>query len=668
MIYPEAKLFTVSDTAYSVEFGDEISEELSSKVASLVALLDEERPLGLIELIPSYRCVMVEYDPLLVDAGQMLELLADCARRAQGRVATVGRTVEIPVCYGGQYGPDLADVAVETGLSEQDLIAMHSAGDYLVHMMGFTPGFAYLGGMDKRLACSRLSTPRTSVLPGSVGIAGEQTGVYPLATPGGWRLIGCTPLKLFDASSASPFLLSGGDRVRFVSIDETAFLEMEASAEANEKEVLVNSHVAPDLIWGPEEDLLGTCVCPTIRQQVDSHVAPDLIWGPEEDLLDACVCPTIRQQVDSHVAPDLIWGPEEDLLDACVCPTIRQQVDCKKAPQYLQKTNNGVRIVQKGMLTTIQDTGRRGYQRFGVPVSGVMDWFASSLANILVGNSAGAPLLEVTVMGPVIDIQEDCCFAVTGAVFALRLNGEPVPMNSCVAAPAGSRLDLGMALAGARGYIAFSGGLEVKPDMGSASTYLKAGLGGLNGKPLQNGDWIGVQPAGLPADLRAGFDKCNTGADFLPPYSASPQVRVVIDARPDYFAANAAKVLTTGTYTVARDSDRMGYRLEGPSIPYTEGSDGNIISEGVAFGSIQIAGGKPIILMADRQTTGGYAKLGTVITADLPLVAQLRPGDTLSFAEVSLSEAQDAHAAMRRQLADLKAALSHFEFCSKGIL
>ena len=226
MIYKTPKLFVVSDTACCVEYGDSIDEQLSRKVAALTQMLDDTRPAAVIEVVPTYRSVMVEYDPVLMNHEQMAALLLDMAGRVGGDSAAVGRTVEIPVCYGGAYGPDLQEVAAEVGLSEQAVIDIHSGGSYPVYMMGFTPGFPYLGGMDTRIAAPRLATPRTLIPGGSVGIAGEQTGIYPLASPGGWRLIGRTPLSLFDKGSDTPFLLSAGDRVRFVPVDEATYLNM----------------------------------------------------------------------------------------------------------------------------------------------------------------------------------------------------------------------------------------------------------------------------------------------------------------------------------------------------------------------------------------------------------------------------------------------------------
>ena len=225
MLYPEAKIFVVSDTAYSVEFGDEISQAVAAKVAAFTALLDADDTLPLLEIIPSYRAVLVMYNPLRTNAkeiaGQLKKMSSQLPQ--QGKIA--GQTVEIPVCYGGAYGPDLAGLAAEKGLSEQEVIEIHSSAHYPVYMMGFMPGFAYLGGLDKRIAAPRLSIPRIAVNAGSVGIAGEQTGIYPLKLPGGWRLIGRTPLALFDKQRPDPFLLKAGNTVRFVPINEQAYLD-----------------------------------------------------------------------------------------------------------------------------------------------------------------------------------------------------------------------------------------------------------------------------------------------------------------------------------------------------------------------------------------------------------------------------------------------------------
>jgi len=209
-----------------VEFGDEISQLVAGKVAAFTALLDADDSLAMVEIIPSYRSVLVEYDPLLADAEETAELLLDLTHRLHEHFGIAGHVIEIPVCYGAAYGPDLAELAAETGFLEQEVIEIHCSVDYPVYMMGFMPGFPYLGGLDKCIAAPRLSIPRIQVAAGSVGIAGEQTGIYPLTSPGGWRLIGRTPLKLFDKSRQNPFLLKAGDTVRFIPIDEPRYLAL----------------------------------------------------------------------------------------------------------------------------------------------------------------------------------------------------------------------------------------------------------------------------------------------------------------------------------------------------------------------------------------------------------------------------------------------------------
>ena len=207
------------DRAVSVVFPSEISEAVSRTVLAMCDALDAARLPGIISCVPAYHTLLVEYDPLLLTYGQAAELLRslawDEARETPGRVVT------IPVCYGGELGPDLERVAEHTGLTPREVVARHAAGAYRVYMLGFRPGFPYLGGLDPRLATPRRKTPRARVEGGSVGIAGEQTGVYPEPSPGGWNIIGRTPLKLFDEEKLS--LLRPGDTLRFLPVDLAAY-------------------------------------------------------------------------------------------------------------------------------------------------------------------------------------------------------------------------------------------------------------------------------------------------------------------------------------------------------------------------------------------------------------------------------------------------------------
>lgn len=216
------------DCAVTVQVGYEISEETNRKVVSLMRALAEAAIPGLRELVPSYSAVCVHYDPEQISYEQLLERLNDLEIKELSSESASQKIVEIPVCYGGEYGPDLAFVAEHNGLSPEEVIAIHSGGTYLVYMLGFLPGFAYMGGMDERIATPRLTSPRARIPAGSVGIAGGQTGIYPLASPGGWQLIGRTPVKMFAMEGETGrFALSAGDWVKFVPITEEQYREME---------------------------------------------------------------------------------------------------------------------------------------------------------------------------------------------------------------------------------------------------------------------------------------------------------------------------------------------------------------------------------------------------------------------------------------------------------
>jgi inhibitor of KinA len=216
----------VGDTGVIVEFGDAIAPEINHKVRTMTLALDRERPAGVREVIPTYRSLMIVYDPLEVDLDRLMEVLTNLEQRLDDVDMPPPRLVEIPVCYGGDHGPDIEFVAQAHGLTVDDVIRIHSETVYQIYMMGFTPGFAYLGGLPEVLHTPRLETPRAVVPAGSVGIANEQTGMYPLESPAGWRIIGRTPLKLFDPARRNPFLYDAGDRIRFVGMSAEDFRRM----------------------------------------------------------------------------------------------------------------------------------------------------------------------------------------------------------------------------------------------------------------------------------------------------------------------------------------------------------------------------------------------------------------------------------------------------------
>ena len=220
------------DSAINLEFGNVISEKTNGLIRAAAQTLEADPINGVIELVPTFCSLMVVYNPCVVGYD---ELTSQVRGKLRGLVATTGgihRVVKIPVCYGGDFGPDLGDVAEHAGMSAEEVIAIHSGHDYLIDMLGFLPGFAYLGGLDERLHTPRLATPRTRIEPGAVGIGGAQTGIYPLASPGGWRIIGRTPVRPYDPDRESPILYAAGDYLRFVPITPQEFSLIETQVES----------------------------------------------------------------------------------------------------------------------------------------------------------------------------------------------------------------------------------------------------------------------------------------------------------------------------------------------------------------------------------------------------------------------------------------------------
>jgi inhibitor of KinA len=222
-LFDKAVFRLAGDRGVIVEYGDEISPEINIKVRTMAMAIADEKPVGVVEVIPTYRSLLIVYDPLATD----LKSLEDALQFMEGRLDKLEipppRTVEIPVSYGGDLGPDIEFVAQAHNLTVEDVIRIHSGASYQVYMIGFTPGFPFLGGLPPELHTPRLETPRPLVPAGSVGIANNQTGVYPIDSPGGWRLIGRTPLSLFNPSRENPFLYRAGDMIRFVRISEEEY-------------------------------------------------------------------------------------------------------------------------------------------------------------------------------------------------------------------------------------------------------------------------------------------------------------------------------------------------------------------------------------------------------------------------------------------------------------
>lgn len=556
--------------AYLASLGAGIDERANELVMALADEIRElhsrgQAPAGLQDLVPAYDSLLVALDPDSAEPEAWERALREAAARLGAaerrgvptRGARPSRLVELPVAYGGEFGPDLAGTAAERGLSPEELIAIHAGAEYRVYMLGFLPGFPYLGGMDGRIAAPRLGTPRAKVPAGSVGIADEQTGVYPLESPGGWRLIGRCPLPLFDARRNPPALIAPGDRLRFVPVDGSRYAELAEAAG--------------------------------LSSAAEGGAPP--------------------------ARPDFV-------------------------------------IIRPGPLCLVVDRGRRGYRALGVPESGPADPAGYALANAALGNEPGAPALECAMGGLAIRFDRELVFALGGAPAAAELSGRPIPFGRPVRAAPGDELSVGMPSAGLRVYFAVRGGIHTPAVLGSASSYLKGGFGGLGGRALKAGDGFRAGEAGAtepPAIVQGpaialGRSKVagEPAPAFVPAPSSGPlTIRCLELPEARALGPERLRSFYSSSYTVGAQSDRMGLRLEGPALR----AGGGIVSSPVLPGTIQLpADGRPIALMADGQTTGGYARLAQVIRADLRLLGQARPGTTLRFAPCGLQEARRAYA------------------------
>lgn len=539
------------DSAMLLEWEDMIDSRINARAIAVAAAIRSASLPGVRDVIATYRSVAVFFDALKAEPGALRRSLTQLSDAPLEIVA--GRTIEVPVAYGGEAGPDLETVADWAHLSASDVIERHTHTEYRVFMLGFLPGFAYLGSVDDRIAAPRRETPRLRVPAGSVGIAGRQTGIYPRESPGGWQVIGRTSLRVFDPDSVPAARLTPGDVVRFVP-------------------------------------------------------------APDQD--------------------DSTAGGRD-----------RQTQKERQSP--LKPGSRTVTVVRPGLFTTIQDRGRWGYQASGVPVSGALDIVSHSLANLLVGNTVDAATLEVTLAGPELRIEQDTHVVVTGADLQATVDGMATPPGIAVHCRSGSVLRFGERRSGARAYVGFDGGVDVAPVLGSRATHVGAALGGVDGRPLAGGDRlplgpsIGVRPLHATAHVK--------GSDPSARFAGGARLRVLPGPQDDFFPESALTLLERTRFLVTPQSNRMGYRLSGASLPRAGARE--MISDAAFVGAIQVpASGEPILLMSDRQTTGGYPQIATVITADLPLAGQLAPGDWVEFARCTRAE---AIAALRDQEATL---------------
>ena len=308
----------------------------------------------------------------------------------------------------------------------------------------------------------------------------------------------------------------------------------------------------------------------------------------------------------------------------------------------------GVRVLKAGMLPTVQDLGRTGYQSQGFSVAGVMDVRSFKIANLLLDNPENEAVLEFTLIGPTLQFTSETIIAITGGDFSPTVNDKPVPMYTALYMNRGDILKFKSARTGSRGYIAFSSYLDIPVVMGSRCTNLKSQIGGFKGRKLKDEDYLGfrIKRRYLPFFLSRSLEPDSFDKE-------SETLRVVMGPEDDAFSKQGIETFLNNEYTVTSDFDRMGCRLDGPFIAPKESSD--IISDGIAFGSIQVPShGKPIILLADRQTTGGYAKIATVATVDIPKLVQRKTDHKIRFEAITVQEAQKLYLEEEQEYHDMR--------------
>ncbi len=329
-----------------------------------------------------------------------------------------------------------------------------------------------------------------------------------------------------------------------------------------------------------------------------------------------------------------------------------------------------VKVLHPGLLTSIQDLGRYGYQKYGVIVSGGMDSYSLRLANLLVGNEENEGVLEISLAGPSLKLRKATLFAITGGDLSPTINGEPVPLGRPVYLKQEGILQFGACKSGCRCYLAIAGGFAVPRIMGSKSTYLRAGIGGYQGRALQAGDELALDLPGRragklieylvkqPAAKESSFFTTSwyAGREHIPLPGGAVSIRIIAGSQFAQFSELSRQRFLQEEYQITPQADRMGYRLSGPALQLTEPLE--MISEAVVLGTVQVPpDGNPIILLADRQTAGGYPKIGQVAAVDIAIVAQIKPGRKICFVKISLNEAEQLYLAREEHLCQLAKAI-----------
>lgn len=565
-----------------ISLGHEISLPLHEEVMQAKNKIESNPFNGLIETVPAYNCLAVYYNPLLIEKkngtiAETVEQFINTILKTASPVPSQKQStvLTIPVCYDKSLGIDLHDLSETLQLSIEEIIHLHSNKIYQVFMTGFKPGFPYMGTLDERLITKRKSSPRLKVEAGAVAIAGSQTGIYPFATPGGWNIIGRTPLSLFDRTKPDPFLLKAGDQVQFIPITKEEF-EQYSDTNTSEKKVTINYHST-------------TTKKPEAAKQI-------------------------------------------------------------------------IRIEQCGFLTTIQDAGRQGHLQYGVPQTGVMDDYSMKLANLLIGNEATTPVLEITQAPHLFRIMKDCLVAFTGGGLQPIADGNELPLFECLLIKEGTTIELKKQIPGFRLYMAVGGGFEAEDFLGSCSTDLTISAGGFKGRVLKKEDVLCQQHALNAAQIHLQTvlnNRVRLQLNVDTGYVTAIKIRVVKGIEWHYLTEEAQQMIWEQPFTISPQSSRMGYRLKADDLRARQSCD--IISSPVTTGTVQLtSSGELIVLMADAQTVGGYPRVLQVINADLRILAQKKPGDTITFEEVSLKEAEELLVQQTKYINDLQKTTQQF--------
>lgn len=577
---PAYKIYSLSEGAVTIELGNSIDETTHGYVMALNEAIEQIFFEGFTETVPAYTTVTVYYNPAIVYKKTKSAPLCFVKKYIENLIADLSlpeksktETIVIPVCYEDEFAPDLSFIAGEKNISKEEVIRIHSSAVYTVYMIGFSPGFPYMGIVSDAIAMPRKDTPRAMVEAGSVGIAGKQTGIYSFNTPGGWQIIGRTPLQLFDKEKEKPSLLKPGDTVQFQPISSEEFYKQQGLASVKDEQ-------------------------------------------------------------------------KHDDESSCEIKAI---------------------IKKPGIAATIQDAGRFGFQSQGVVTGGAMDLFAYRTANLLVGNDTVAAAIEISFGNAEIVFEQDALIAACGRGADLFINGEQAPVWKTIAVKKGASLFFKINNEGARMYLSIAGGWYVKKIMNSSSTYVQADLGGYEGRALQQGDILKANnrlselSLLIISSMQSGrnFLAASWGiqaADFFD--YTTKTIRVIKAPEQDWFDEESLRNFYSSAFTISNAADRMGYRLTGKAMIKKENKE--LLSTAVTKGTVQVTpDGNMILLMSDCQTTGGYPRIGQVIAVDLNLCAQLKPGDNITFKEISFEEAEQLFLKQGKHFFDIEKSIAY---------